>query len=445
MRATHPDTLWRQTAGPKPVFPTATGVRKADVAVIGGGIAGLTTAMRLAERGVSAVLLEAEQIGFGASGRNAGFVVPNFSKADPETVARRLGDEKGRALLDLVGKGGERVFSLANAMGLGKQAEQTGWLQPAHSQAAARDLQKRVAAWQALGRPVTWLDVPETAARTGMSVYHGALHDASGGMINPLAFVHGLARLALAAGATIVEQAPVTGISQEGQGWHLRTPHLTVEAERVVMCTNASETGIASRLGRAILPLTVFQMATEPLPETVTRRFAPNREPVSDTRANIFTYRLDAENRLVSGGMALSPLTGEKRMGRKIIDRLVQELGLSERPRLAHVWRGTAAVTTDFLPHLYALGPNFIGAIGCNGRGVAFTTMLGQVLADAATGADLESLPVPLAAARALPFRRLAGLAPRFYLAKGMLDDRRTMKNRPEGHATTSTMKGELT
>ena len=102
-------------------------------------------------------------------------------------------------------------------------------------------------------------------------------------------------------------------------------------------------------------------------------------------------------------------------------------------------------MTTDFLPHLYALGPNFIGAIGCNGRGVAFTTMLGQVLADAATGADLESLPVPLAPARALPFRRLAGLAPRFYLAKGMLDDRRTMKNRPKGHATTSTMKGELT
>ncbi|MFC5586887.1 NAD(P)/FAD-dependent oxidoreductase [Nitratireductor kimnyeongensis] len=432
MRIAHPDTLWRNTAGPKPVFPAATGARRADVAVIGGGIAGLTTAMRLAERGVSTVLLEAEQIGFGASGRNAGFVVPNFSKADPETVVRRLGDEKGRALLDLVGKGGERVFSLANAMGLGKQAEQTGWLQPAHSEAAAKDLQKRVAAWQALGRPVTWLNAEETAARTGMSIYHGALHDASGGVINPLAYVHGLAHLASTAGATIVETAPVTGITERDGGWVVQTPHLEIAARRVVLCTNASEKGIAPRLGHAVLPLTVFQMATEPLPDDAVRRFSPNREPVSDTRANIFTYRLDAANRLISGGMALSPFTGERRMGEKILDRLVSELGLDHRPLLAHAWRGTAAVTTDFLPHLYRLGPGFIGAIGCNGRGVAFTTMLGDVLADTATGKDLDTLPVPLAPARPLPFRRLAGLAPRFYLAKGILNDRRTTKSGPK-------------
>ncbi|WP_292898112.1 MULTISPECIES: NAD(P)/FAD-dependent oxidoreductase [unclassified Nitratireductor] len=445
MRTAHPDTLWRKTAGPKPVFPAATGARRADVAVIGGGIAGLTTALRLAERGVSTVLLEAEQIGFGASGRNAGFVVPNFSKADPETVVRRLGDEKGKALLDLVGRGGERVFSLANAMGLGKQAEQTGWLQPAHSQAAAKDLQKRVAAWQALGRPVTWLNAEETATRTGMPLYHGALHDASGGMINPLAYVQGLAHLANTAGAAIVENAPVTGISARNGGWVVQTPHLEITARRVVMCTNASERGIAARLGHAILPLTVFQMATEPLQGDAVRRFSPNREPVSDTRANIFTYRLDAANRLISGGMALSPFTGERRMGEKILDRLVSELGLDHRPRLAHAWRGTAAVTTDFLPHLYRLGPGFVGAIGCNGRGVAFTTMLGDVLADAATGRDLGSLAVPLAPARPLPFRRLAGLAPRFYLAKGIWDDRRTTKMRPKGHVTTKTKKGELT
>lgn len=438
-----PDTLWRATAGTKPVFGRLDGKAEVEVAVVGGGFTGLSAALHLARRGVEVLLLEAHEIGWGASGRNAGFVVPNFSKADPAAVVARLGREKGTQLLNLVGRGGERVFELAREGGLGRQAEQNGWLQPAHSAAVADALRRRVEAWQALGRPVHWIDAAETAGRTGMDIYHGALADSSGGMINPLAYAWALARAAIAAGARIVEDAAVTDASQTGAGWQLQTHQGSVRARKVLLCTNAEAEGAAVRLSRQIIPLTVYQIATEPLAKALTDRFSPRREPVSDTRANIFTFRLDADNRLISGGMAIVPLAAERRMAARIARRLARELHLPEVPRVAHVWRGTAAVTTDFLPHIYRFGPGFLGATGCNGRGVAMTTMLGEVLADAATGTALEELPVPVSEPASIPFRTVARAAPSAFLVQGMWNDWRTTRRTAAKALNTPTLKGE--
>ncbi len=440
-----PDTLWRATVGPKPVFHRLDGPAEVEVAIVGGGFTGLSAALHLARRGVEVLLLEAREIGWGASGRNAGFVVPNFSKADPAAVMEKLGRENGKRLLDLVGRGGDRVFEIAREAGLGRQAEQTGWLQPAHSPAVAKTLQGLVEAWRTLGRSVHWIDAAETARRTGMEIYHGALADPSGGIINPLAYVRALASAAAEAGAQIVEDAAVTKVNSAGGGWLLETTQGNVRAAKVLLCTNAEEEGAASLLARLVIPLNVYQIATEPLPRQVTERFSPLREPVSDTRSNIFTFRLDADNRLISGGMAILPIGAERRMGLRIVRRLASELNLTEVPCLAHVWRGTAAVTTDFLPHIFQLGPGFLGAVGCNGRGIAMTTMLGEVLADAATGVALEALPVPVTEAAPIAFRPLARAAPSAFLLRGLWDDWRTTTRRTAAKAENApTLKGEV-
>ncbi len=425
-----PDTLWRRTAGSRPVLGRLDRNAEAEVVVIGGGFTGLSAALHLARRGVEVMLVEAYEIGWGASGRNAGFVVPNFSKADPASVMARLGPDKGRLLLELVGRGGERVFSLAEEAGLGRQAEQNGWLQPAHSAATATVLRQRVRDWQALRDTVHWLDARETAARTGMVIYHGALADSSGGMINPLAYAWGLARLAQAAGAQLLEGTLVTEVTEAGGGWRVETANGQIRARKVVLCTNADDEGVARRLARQVIPLQVYQIATEPLSRADTDRFSPNREPVSDTRSNIFTFRLDADNRLISGGMAIVPWGAERRMGRRIARRLASELHLASVPRVEHVWRGTAAVTTDFLPHIYRLGPGFLGATGCNGRGVAMTTMLGEVLADALIGAGPDELPVPVSEPVPVPMRALARAAPSVFLMQGLWNDWRTTRRK---------------
>jgi glycine/D-amino acid oxidase-like deaminating enzyme len=422
-----PNTLWRHTAGNKPEAEQLVSDLAADVAVIGGGFTGLSTALHLARGGAKVVLLEAETLGWGASGRNAGFVVPNFSKADPASVIKKLGQERGHRLLDVVGRGADRVFEIAAAAGMGRQAEQNGWLQPAHTSEMVEVLQRRVAAWQALGRPVEWLDAAETARRTGMTRYKGALTDRSGGVINPLLYVFALARLAQAAGARLFENAPVSNVEADGAGWRVQSGSVTVRAHKVVLCTNGETRGVARKIGRAVVPLSVYQIATKPLPADVVKRFSPGREPVGDTRNNLFTYRLDADNRLISGGMALVPIAAEARMAKTIARRLANELSLGSVPEVEFSWRGTAAMTTDFLPHVYQFGPGFLGAVGCNGRGVAMTGMLGEVLAQAILqNQKPDDLPVPLASAFPIPFHLFARAAPSVVLAQGMLSDRRT-------------------
>jgi len=331
-------------------------------------------------------------------------------------------------LLDCVGRGGEQVFALAEEAGLGRQAEQNGWLQPAHSEATANALRQRVRDWQPIRSTVHWLEAGETAARTGMDIYHGALADSSGGMINPLAYAYGLARLAQAAGAQIYENAAVTDVTEASGGWLLTSQAAQIRAKKVLLCTNAYTEGVAMRLARQVIPLNVYQIATEPLDRAVTKRFSPRREPVSDTRSNIFTFRLDADNRLISGGMAIFPWGAEARMGRRIAQRLARELNLSSVPRVENVWRGTAAVTTDFLPHIYRLGEGFLAATGCNGRGVAMTTMFGEVLADAFTGTALDDLAVPVSNPAPVPMRGFAQAAPSAFLVQGMWNDWRTTK-----------------
>jgi len=426
---TTPPTLWHATTPQPAPRPGPNPGESTDVAIIGGGFLGLSCALHLALAGVSVRVVEAQRIGWGASGRNAGFVVPHFSRADPAMIRARLGADAGARLLDLVAQGGDMVFDLARRAGLGAQAEQNGWLQPAHSAAMAQALQARVRDWQALGRPVEWLDARAMKARSGMSTYHGALRDASGGMINPLAYALGLARLAETAGAVVHEQTPVMSLTSDNDGWTLHTANGPLHARRVLLATNAETLGAARPLGRAVLPLTVHQIATTPLDSKTVARIAPNREPASDTRTNIFTWRLDADNRLISGGMAMVPMGAGTRLPNKILQRAIRELRLPTDTALAHAWHGTAAMTTDALPLLSAIKPGLIGAVGCNGRGVAFTTALGRALAQAL--ANHSPLPLPTKPASPIPFRPLARHAPALVLARGLWSDARALRHPP--------------
>ncbi|MGH6922152.1 MAG: NAD(P)/FAD-dependent oxidoreductase [Propylenella sp.] len=402
-------SLWWQTAAPPPPTTRLERDITAEVAIVGGGFTGLTAALHLARRGRNVVVLEAEQLGAGASGVNAGFVVPNFAKADPATVMRRLGEARGRALLALVAQGGDRVFETARAFGIECGAAQTGWLQRAHSQAADEAVRERVDFWRSLGRPVEYLSGEAVRELCGVAGYRGALLDRSGGTIQPLSYLRGLARAAMERGAAVYERAPVKAAERRNGRWQLDCGGYAVAADLVLLCTNAGANGLARRLARTIVPLPVYQIATEPLPPKIVERISPERMPMSDMRGNIFTYRLDRDNRLISGGMAVVPIGAHKRLAKAIVARLARKLELDPTPRVEFVWRGVAAMTTDFLPHLYEFAPGFIGAVGCNGRGIAMTAMLGEALADAATGTPLGELPVPTAPPKAIPLRPLAG------------------------------------
>lgn len=417
-------SLWHAIGGGYRKRPPLAETVDADLAIIGGGFSGLSTALHAAAKGLSVVLLEAEIIAWGATGRNAGFVVPNFAKRDPDDIIAELGTERGERLIRFASTSADLVFELIRRHNIECQAEQSGWIQPAHSAAALAKVKSRAAQWASHGRPAVVMDTAETERITGAKGYDGSWTDRSGGLLDPVAYARGLADAAEAAGTRIFEHSPVTAISRSGEGYRLTTATGTVRAGKVFIATNAYGGDLQPGLSRTYFPLRVFQIATEPLPREIRARLLPGNQSVSDTRRNLFTFRFDAENRLISGGMHIFGPGAATRVPRTIHRRLVAMLELDTIPPIAHAWSGVAAVEPDFLPHLIDLGPGLIAGFACNGRGIALTTALGREIAAWASGTPAADLSIPYAPPKQIPLHGLLKHAPNMLLPWSMLRDR---------------------
>ncbi|MFZ1338651.1 MAG: FAD-dependent oxidoreductase [Paracoccaceae bacterium] len=419
-----PATLWHATAAAGTRYPAACGESETDLLVIGGGFAGLSAALHAAEAGLRVTLLEAERIAWGASGRNAGFVVPNFAKVDPEAVVARLGPDRGAALNRFAAESADLVFDLIRRHAIACDACQSGWIQPAHSAEALARSQSRARQWQALGRPVEILDRAAVEELTGAIGYRGGWIDRSAGVLNPVGFARGLARAASAAGATLHEESPVISLVQQGAGWLAATGAARISAPRVVLATNAHVGGLLPGLARSFFPLKVFQIATEPLPASVRHRLLPGDQCVSDTRRNLFTFRFDADNRLITGGMHFLGPGADRRVPHAIHRRMARMLDLPDLPPLAHAWSGIASVMPDFLPALADIAPGLTEGFACNGRGIAMTIRLGRELAQWAQGAPLADLSVPSRKISPIVLHGLMQHAPQALLPVSILRDR---------------------
>ena len=417
-------SLWHAVSRNRRERPALQGGLDVDLAIVGGGFAGLSTALHAAEKGISVAVLEAEIIAWGATGRNAGFVVPNFAKMDPDSIVAHLGPERGERLIDFAAGSADLVFGLIKRHGIDCDAVQNGWIQPAHSPAALEKVKWRAGQWAWRDRPAVTLDRQDVEALTGARGYVGGWMDRSGGVLNPVAYANGLAGAAQKAGAKIFERTPVTSVDRVVDGWSLKTPSGSARAGKVLIATNAYGGSLNPLLQRSYFPLKIFQIATEPLSRDVRTRLLPGGQGVGDTRRNLFTFRFDADNRLISGGMHILSAGADTRVPHTIWRRLASHLDLPDLPPLAYGWSGMAAVEPDFLPHLLDLGPGLIAGRACNGRGIAMTTAMGKVLADWAAGTEVRDLPLPFAPPAPIPFHALLRHAPNMLLGWSMLRDR---------------------
>jgi glycine/D-amino acid oxidase-like deaminating enzyme len=410
-------SLWARRSLPAPGFTPLAGTRCADVAVVGGGILGASLALHLAEAGVSAVLLEAEEPGFGATGRNTGFLVPAFPFAvGPERARTILGGERGEALSRMIAGAGDLVLGLVQRLGLDCEAEGTGWLTTAVTAEREGALVARQREWEAVGKRVELLGREETRRLSGSPHYRAALLDRSGGQLNPLAYVRGLAVAAERAGAAIHAASRVTAIEKTARGWRLVTAGGEVEAERVILAANALIGRLAPEVARSLYPVVVHQVATAPLAEAHWQRIMPERHCVTDTRRDQAAYRLTTDNRLITGGPAAVPWGADARMARGLLQKLVATVPDAAPLAPDLVWTGTVAVTPDFLPRAFSIAPGLTALLGCNGRGIAMTTALGRATARWITTGDERELPLRPAAPSPIPFHALMQHAPRAWI-----------------------------
>ncbi|WP_375688100.1 NAD(P)/FAD-dependent oxidoreductase [Pseudooceanicola sp. LIPI14-2-Ac024] len=384
--------LWRDSAGESISTVPLSGDVTADLCVIGGGFTGCSAALRAAGAGASVVLIEAETVGHGGSGRNVGLVNAGLW-TPPEEITQLLPDQAAGFIARL-GEAPAEVFRLIERHQIDCEPVRNGTLHLAHAEAGMADLRNRHRQQAALGAPVRLLDAAETRARTGTDGFHGALLDMRAGTVQPLGYARGLARAAIGAGARLHEMTPATAVRHEGGTWHVTTPGGTIRAGALILATNAYHRPFD---GPGVPPVVIpsfFQAATAPLPEATLEAILPGGEGCWDTGLVMTSVRRDRAGRLILGAFGSMEAAGRGvhlAWARRKLAALYPALA---GQAFTHAWSGRIAMTGDHLPKILRLGPRGLAAFGYSGRGIAPGTVFGAALAEALVSGSEDGLPL---------------------------------------------------
>jgi gamma-glutamylputrescine oxidase len=378
----HARSWYAETAGELPAHPALEGETRADTCVIGGGYAGLSAALHLAGRGHDVVLLEANRVGWGASGRNGGQVGIG-PRASMEKYERALGPADARRVWDIAVEANALVKELVARHGI--ECDLTpGYLEAAWKASHARE----VMAWPAeaarryghgTARPV---DREEMAALLGTPRYHGGFLDRMGAHLHPLRYALGLACAVEGAGARLFERSRVRRVAPG----LVETDRGRVRADHVLLACNGYLDRLVGPVARRSMPINNFIAATEPLDEATARRINPENLCVSDTKFVLNYFRLTPDRRLLWGG-------GES-YGRRFprdIAGLVRRTMADVYPEIArrpitHAWGGTLAITATRMPAFQRLEGGLWAVSGWSGSGIHMGTMGGRIAAEAIAG-----------------------------------------------------------
>jgi gamma-glutamylputrescine oxidase len=384
-------------------FEPLQGRTEADTVIVGGGFAGLGTALSLLERGQrDSVLLEAETLGYGASGRNGGFVSGGFS-LDADKLHQRLGDAESRALYaaseDAVALIRQRIARYAiDCEPVDGGVIVASWFDDDRT---LRELQRFM--HERFGREWHWLarDALRELLRTPR--YHAGLHEAEAFHFNPLKYAHGIARVLRDGGVRLFEDSRVRTIARDGAGWRVATGSAEVRARRVVICAGGYIDGLCLPLARATLPIATYVMVTEPLGARL-RDAIRTEAAVFDTRFAFDYYRPLPDTRLLWGGrMSIRERSGPA-LARLLHADMLRVYPQLRDARVTHAWSGLMSYSRHRMPLIGRLPDGVWHAIGYGGHGVAPTTFGGEVLARAISG----EAPIP-AALNAYPPARTFG------------------------------------
>ncbi len=400
-RQEHTGSYYAATVNEVTNYPILEGAKSVDVCVVGAGFTGTATALSLAERGYSVALVEANRVGWGASGRNGGQIINGMSGL--ETIRKKHGDGIADILHNLRWGGNdiirERIAKYDIQCDLkdgyievATNARQVGYLDEYAADRAAHPSSYDYEIW----------DREKTRDMLGTDAYHGGFVCYRDGHLHPLNLCIGEARAAHNLGVQIFEQSPVTGITH-GKRPRVETANGYIEADSVVLAGNAYSQFEPKHLSNLVFPAGSYIIATEPLDDEVAKSINKKDVAVCDLNEVVDYYRLSADKRLLYGGACNYSGRDPKSIKSFILPRLLKVYPQLKGVRIEYEWGGKIGVVLRRIPTLGRINDNVYYCQGYSGHGVCATHVMGEVMADAVAGtmerfdlfADMKHFRIP--------------------------------------------------
>jgi gamma-glutamylputrescine oxidase len=381
----HIASYYAATATPFAEQPTLQGDVTFDVCVVGAGIAGCATALELAERGYRVALIDAERVGWGASGRSGGQVIFGFGTGQ-DTLAAQVGVESARRMWDVSIEALDWVRERVARHSIDCDLH---W---GHLHVATRtrqrgellELQRELAEVYAYRSP-RFMEREEVESLLATQRYLAGLYDPGSGHLHPLNYTLGLARAALESGVRIFEASPATRI-EPGDPVRVVTPRGKVTARYVVLTRGGYVGGLRVGTNWRVMPVGTYVVATEPLGQARVTALIRENVAVADTNFVLDYFRRSADHRLLFGGRVSYSGIDARDTGRATRARMLRVFPQLTDARLEYVWGGYVDITMNRAPDFGRIGPNVYYLQGFSGHGIAMAGMAGRLAAEAIAG-----------------------------------------------------------
>ncbi len=377
-------SYYRATAHSAPSHPKLEGEVTADVAILGAGYTGLSAALELAEAGFSVAIVEAESVGFGASGRNGGQVCTGFTKS-MATIRKHLGEERAKAAWEIADAAPKLVRDRVAKYDIDCDLK-WGYMHAAERKSQVEDLKETQAEWDAYGYTGSkLLEGSDLRDRIGSELYHAALWEPGGGHLHPLNYCLGLAEAALKAGVRIYENSRAIRMDT-GDKPAIHTESGVLRADYLILAGNAYLRETEPYLFRRLMPVGSYIVATEPLGENRAKGLLPGDEAVSNCNFIVDYYRMSGDKRMLFGGRATYSGLEPNDLGGFVRPRMLHVFPQLADVKIEHVWGGYIGITVDRMPHVGRIGNRTYFSQGYSGHGLALSNMCGKILAEAIRG-----------------------------------------------------------
>lgn len=384
MAEPHVNSYYAATVNDRTRYPRLEGALKADVCVVGAGFSGINTAITLAERGRSVVLLESNRVGWGASGRNGGQMIFGFS--GEENLKAQLGADGARLIRELRYRGHDIIENRIKTHGIACDLKH-GWMEVAARAKHMAGLRDHYAEMVADGHGDHWklVERDELTKFVGTNAYHGGMIDRRSGHLHPLNLVMGEAAAAARLGVKVFEDSPVLEL-QGGSKPSVRTAAGRVDACSIVLAGSTEHDFQRGRLFGLAFPTGSFIICTDPLDDALAAELMPQDLAVADSNIVLDYYRLTADKRMLFGGRCNYSNRDPRSLSAALQPRLVEIFPQLRDTRVAYEWGGRIDIVLNRIPALGRLEPNVYFTQGYCGHGVNFSHIAAEILADAICG-----------------------------------------------------------